>query len=189
MGGHVIFRSGAPISWSAHREARTSRSSCEAEILATDAATKAVQYLRHVMTDLGLPDRLHPTPLYNDNQGCIDWAHTMSTKRLRHFNIRENAVRDAILLLDIVLSHIAGVRNPSDLFTKEHRDFAHFLSLVSCFLSLRDLPASMGGVELLGDIPPRGYGHPVEPQLCGSPVPTVPDDVDAATSSGTGTGS
>jgi hypothetical protein len=109
----------------------------------------------------------------------------MSTKRLRHFNIRENAVRDAILLLDIVLSHIAGVCNPSDLFTKEHRDLAHFLALVSCFLSSRVFPASMGGVALLGDSPSTP-GTVVEPQSCGS---TVPASVEISTLPGTGAGS
>jgi hypothetical protein len=35
------------------------------------------------------------------------------------------------------------------LFTKEHKDIAHFRSLVSCFLSPRDLlpPGSMGGAD------------------------------------------
>jgi hypothetical protein len=101
------------------------------------------------MTDLGLPDSLLPTPVFNDNRGCIDWAHTVATRRLRHFNIRENAVRDAIIFKDITLSHIPGPHNPSDLFTKEHKDIAHFRSLVSCFLSPRDLlpPGSMGGAD------------------------------------------
>jgi hypothetical protein len=99
----------------------------------------------------------------------------LSTKRLRHFSIRENAVRDAILLLDIVLSHIAGVRNPSDLFTKEHRDLPHFLSLVSCFLSSRVFPAIMGGVALA-------------PQLLGNSPPSVPACVHSSTLAGTGTG-
>jgi hypothetical protein len=112
----------------------------------------------------------------------------MSTKRLRHFNIRENAVRDAILLLDIVLAHIAGVRNPSDLFTKEHRDLAHFNVLVSCFLSSRVLPASMGGVamfsQLLGATRQSGTG--VEPRSCGTPVPQLPGSFQVSALPGTG---
>ena len=149
LGGHVVFRTGGPVSWASHREQRTSRSSCEAEILATDDGTKTVQHIRHIMMDLGLLDYLLPTPVFNNNCGCIDWAHTVATRRLRHFNIRENAVRDAIIFEDITLSHIPGPHNPSDLFTKEHKDIAHFRSLVSCFLSPRDLlpPGSMGGAD------------------------------------------
>jgi hypothetical protein len=94
------------------------------------------------MEDLHLHDVLAPTPVYNDNCGCIDWAATFSTKSLCHFNIRENAVRDAIQYREITLAHVAGVTNPVNLFTKEHKDQVHFLALTNSVLS--PPPGSMG---------------------------------------------
>jgi hypothetical protein len=60
-------------------------------------------------------------------------------------SISENAVRDAIHYKEITLAHIAGVSNPADLFTKEHKDQVHFLALTNCVLSP---PGSMGGCWL-----------------------------------------
>ena len=87
--GHIIFMCGSPIYWSSHKEKRTSGSSCKAEIKATNACTKSILMFRHVLSDLGLIDVSVPTPLYNDNQGAVNWSKTTSTKGMRHLNIQE----------------------------------------------------------------------------------------------------
>ena len=136
--GYINFRSCGPISWGVFREKETSRSSCEAEIKAVDEATKSILELRHISSDLNLPEIQTPTPMYNDNQGTIDWSHTHSiSKKLRHLNIRENAVRDSIMAKTIALQHIEGKKNPADLFTKEHKDSHHFIALRDCVVSPR----------------------------------------------------
>ncbi len=38
----MILRAGGPIAWASVRQERTSRSSCEAEVCATDECTKEV---------------------------------------------------------------------------------------------------------------------------------------------------
>ena len=127
--GFMIFLGGAPVQWKCFKEARISRSSCEAEIKATDECTKAVQAFRNLLQDLCF-DTSSPTLIYNDNRGAIDWAHTMSNYRMRHYNIRENCVREAIrIFLDIRLLHVSGKLNPSDLLTKEHKSDAVFIVL------------------------------------------------------------
>ena len=45
----------------------------------------------------------------------------MSTKRMRHFNIRKNCVREAILHNEILFLHVAGPLNPADIVSKEHK--------------------------------------------------------------------
>jgi hypothetical protein len=72
-----------------------------------------------VLSDLNLLKSSHPTPVYNDNKGAIDWSHSFSTKGMLHLNIRENAVREAQSLHEVFISHIAGTCNPADIFTKE----------------------------------------------------------------------
>ena len=68
MSGAIIFRSGGPIAWKSVRQDKTSLSSCEAEIRATNEASKLTVSIRNVasgMADLGYPitDALSPTDL------------------------------------------------------------------------------------------------------------------------------
>ena len=58
-----ITRMGGPLLWGIQREKRGSRSSCIAEIKAIDQGIRGIQYLRHLMYQLGLPDITFPTPL------------------------------------------------------------------------------------------------------------------------------
>jgi hypothetical protein len=102
---HVTYRSGGPISWSVFCESRTSRSSCEAERKSADESTRITQHLCHVLSDLEIHDINTPTPVVNDNKGCIDWSKSTSIKNLRHFNIRENTVREAVQHREIDLKH------------------------------------------------------------------------------------
>jgi len=132
--GHLIFMGGCPILWKTHKEGRISRSSCEAEVKATDEGVKNVQMFRHVLSDLQLLDLSLPTRIYNDNRGCVDWSNSFSTKGMRHVNIRENAVREARLLGEVLIHHIPGVSNPADLFTKEFKSESTFRSLRSLIL-------------------------------------------------------
>ena len=140
----VIVLSGGPISWKAHKEQRISRSSCEAEIKATDECTKSVQWTRHLLDDLGAcPDEA--TPIYNDNRGCIDWTKGQANKKLRHMNIREFAVREAVQEFhEVDPRHMSGKLNPSDIFTKEHKSDQIFRELRDSFMTSR---RSYGGCQ------------------------------------------
>jgi hypothetical protein len=135
--GHVTYRSGRPISWSVFRESRTSRSSWDGYMKSADEATRVTQHLRHVLSDLDMHNINTPTPVFNDNQGCIDWSKSTSIKNLCHFNIRENAIREAVQHREIDLKQHPGVRNPADLFTKEHKDKSHFTALRECIVASR----------------------------------------------------
>ena len=69
-------------------------------------------------------DLLPPTltPIYNDNQAAIIWCKTSSTKGMRHYNIHENMVQEAINEhKEVLVHHVSGKTNPADLLTKEHK--------------------------------------------------------------------
>jgi hypothetical protein len=151
--GHVIIRCGGPVAWGCMREPKSSRSSCEAEIYCMDEGTKTVDMLRNIMDDLRLPDVSHPTVLYNDNRGSVDWSRGASlSKRLRHMNIREVGVRDSIRLKRTNIFHIPGVHNVADIFTKEHKSSATFTNLASqlIFPRLNSIHSEDPDVENLG---------------------------------------
>jgi hypothetical protein len=139
--GHVVMRMGGPVIWGCVREPnKASRSSCEAEIGAMDEGCKSVQQLRNIMQDLKLADVLRPTPLYNDNNGAVEWSEGVSiSKKMRHLNIRECAVRGAQQNNEIAVDTIPGHSNIADLFTKEFKSDSIFRKLVDFILSPRVL--------------------------------------------------
>jgi hypothetical protein len=127
--------SSGPVFWKTHREIRNSRSSCEAEVKTTDEATKTIQGFRNILDELHLINLRKATTIYNDNQGAVDWCNACSTKGMRHYNIRENAVREAVNeFFEVKVCHIGGKQNPADIFTKEFKDAKTFLDLRSLLI-------------------------------------------------------
>jgi hypothetical protein len=106
-----------------------------------DEGVKMVLALRHLFEDLGADHLSAPTPvLFGDNAGSIAWAKSEAiTKKMRHVNIREVAVRDSVQDNEITLGHIPGELNASDLFTKEMKHVKHFFDLRDATMSRRDL--------------------------------------------------
>ena len=67
------------------------------------------------------------TPVYNDNQGAVDWTKGCSvSKKLRHVNLRELLVRLHQKLSNVDVKHIAGKQNIADILTKEEKDSMHY---------------------------------------------------------------
>jgi hypothetical protein len=73
-----------------------------------------------------MQDADHPITVYNNNQACVNWSVSVTNKGTKHLNLRENYVREAQHLGITKITHIPGVINASDIFTKELKDTAHF---------------------------------------------------------------
>mgnify|MGYP007095113615 CR=1 FL=1 len=129
LSGHIICRAGGPISWKCLRQDHTALSSAEAEIIATNECIKEVLSIRNRAEDIDIVDATDPTPVYNDNRACVDWAATATTKGIKHLNLRENRVREAHATAQVMVKHIPGALNSSDLLTKELKDAALYRKL------------------------------------------------------------
>jgi hypothetical protein len=134
MSGAIIFRSGGPLTWKAERQERTSLSTCEAEIWATNMGSRLTVNLRNLILHLqsiGYPidDTNTATLLYNDNEACVKWCHNLTTKGNRHIEHKENATREWVADGSIAVSHVSTKCNVSDIFTKEMRDGTNFRRL------------------------------------------------------------
>ena len=129
--GFYITRMGGPLYWGVNREKRGSRSSCMAELKSIDEGIKGIQYLRHLMKQLGLSDIDYPTPLLNDNQGSIDWIESSCrpTKKLQHKNLAKLGIAEARHHGEVEIYWMPGSSNPADLFTKEDNDAEHYKTL------------------------------------------------------------
>jgi hypothetical protein len=137
LSGYVICRTGGPVAWRSIRQARTALSSCEAEIFATNECVKETLAIKLLAEDLHMPDGSECVPVYNDNDACVSWSHSVTNKGTKHMNLRENSVREAHLFNEVKVQHIPGVINPSDIYTKEIKDDAHFRRLRDCQLVSR----------------------------------------------------
>ena len=71
---------------------------------------------------------------YNDNEACVSWTHNMTTRQIRHMEMRENSVREWVNDQLLRALHVKCKINPADTFTKEMRDGAHFQRLQDCFM-------------------------------------------------------
>jgi hypothetical protein len=129
--GHIVFRMGGPVCWGCTQEKGTvSRSSCKSEIYATNEETKSALTVCNLLYDFGFPDGIDPSPVWNDNRGCVDWTKGVSvSKKLRHINMRELGVRLAQQSGHVDIQHIDGKKNIADLFTKEIKDSKHFQAM------------------------------------------------------------
>jgi hypothetical protein len=139
MSGAILFHSGGPLTWKADQQERTSLSSCEAEIWATKMGSCLTINTRSMILHLsacGYPidDASSPTPIYNDNEACVEWYHNMTSKGNCHIELQENVTREWVDEGPITVSHISGKSNPADIFTKEMRDGANFHRLRDSFM-------------------------------------------------------
>jgi hypothetical protein len=141
LSGFLIYF-GGPVHWVSKRQTITARSSAEAEIYATDECTKCLLHLHQIVDGLHLTSEVMslPTTVYNDNAACVNWSKNMTTKGLRHIQMRENAVRESVQRKEVKISHIAGKLNISDMFTKEDKDVAHFTTIRD--IVLESLPSA-----------------------------------------------
>jgi hypothetical protein len=67
--------------------------------------------------------------IYNDNNACVQWSKTTTTKGLRHIQMRENIIRENIISKFVSVQHVDGKINLADIFNKEMKDVAHFVEL------------------------------------------------------------
>ena len=130
ISGYVIWM-GGPLHWESKRQKITARSSAEAEIYATDECVKRLQQIRNIAEDLNILDTIMPNTVkvHNDNNACVQWSASMTTRALRHIQMRENAVREEHAKGHIKCVHIQGNINLSDMFTKEDKNTAHFTEI------------------------------------------------------------
>jgi hypothetical protein len=140
MNGGIIFKNGGPVGWLGERQERTSLSSCEAEIRATNATSKKVVDFRNLSRSVSaagyqITDIDSPTLVYNDNAACVQWSYNMTSKAARHIELRENSVREWVQDNTLNVVHVPGKINPADIFTKEMRDGVHFRRLRDSFMS------------------------------------------------------
>jgi hypothetical protein len=72
-----------------------------------------------------MSDAAKTITVYNDNKSAVNWASSGTLKGTKHINLRECCIREQHQNKTLKVTHIPGVINSSDLFTKELKDAVH----------------------------------------------------------------
>ncbi len=140
MNGRIVLKNGGPLGWLGERQDRTSLSSCEAKICATNTTSKKIVDICNLCRSVSksghsLSDSDSPTLLFNNNDACVKWSHNMTSKAAQHIKLRENSIREWVPNKTLDVLHVAGKINPANIFTKEMRNGTHFHHLCNTFMS------------------------------------------------------
>ena len=121
--GYLVSSCGGAVAWKSGKQKCITLSSCEAELVAANAAGAECAHVQHLLADVSgvqVGSCVLKGDLGCDNQGAVTFASNpiMTHSRMKHverdfLKIRE-WVRDKVL----TMFHVPGKRNPADAFTK-----------------------------------------------------------------------
>ena len=118
VSGHVIYYSGALVSWRSKMQQCVTLSSTEAEYVACSQCVVEMEFLRQMLESMGEEVEL-PMTVYVDNTGAIDLAKNWSTTgRTKHIDIRFHYLREMSDNDMIDLIFVPSEENHADMFTK-----------------------------------------------------------------------
>ena len=86
--------------------------------MATNEYAIELQSIKHRAHDIGIPEAYSRTKIYNDNKAAVQWAASVTSKGIKHLNLREKLVRECHQSKNVDVEHIPGIINPSNIFTK-----------------------------------------------------------------------
>ena len=118
VSGYCWFFAGGPISWSAKKQVCIALSTTEAEYVAMTRALQEGIWLSSNFNQLSI-EIPSPISIKSDNEGAIALADNgISHNRTKHIDIRYHFIRSHVDSKNFLLSHIPGIENPADIFTK-----------------------------------------------------------------------
>jgi hypothetical protein len=116
--GFIFMLAGCSISWNSKRTPTIMTSSAEAELHAAFIAAKMNEYLRQLLSSIGI--KVGPTIVLEDNQAVTQAVRKgpTSSSKLRTANMKVHYLKEQVDLQQIQLQKIESSSNTADLFTK-----------------------------------------------------------------------
>lgn len=135
VSGVVVLFNGSPLTWLSRKQTAVSTSTMEAEYYAAMEATREIVWVRRLIGELGVSLKVEKfigsaTTLHLDNQAAMAFIENDTNhNRTKHIDTAYHYVRSKLEDKTITLSHIKGVDNPADLYTKALGPAAHRAAL------------------------------------------------------------
>jgi len=108
--GYVFTLAGGAVSWKSTKQTIIPRSTMETEIIALDTATSEAEFLKNLLCDLPLLNKLIPLiPMHCDSQVTISKVTSKNfNEKRRHLRVRHKSIRNllshGVISLDFVRS-------------------------------------------------------------------------------------
>ena len=160
ISGYAFTLGSGAISWSAKKQPTVATSSCEAEYIACDHATKEAMWLWALLRALGqsvsTATKLKFTPemktqVYCDNQGTISLTKDSSFHaRSKHIDVKHHYICERVAAGDIYFEYLPTSEMVADVLTKslprpKHEKFSRSLGLEDPTKGDKYIPASVEG--------------------------------------------
>lgn len=117
--GWMFYLAGGPISWTSKQQTCVTKSSAEAEYYALSDAGSQGLWLHRLLVDLQVAKASEPIHIYSDSKSAISMTETSKhLSRSRHIETHYHWIRERVKEGKIRLSHVPGVKNIADGFTK-----------------------------------------------------------------------
>lgn len=125
--GYVFMLCGAPISWESKLNPTLATSTNHAEYICGARAAKEAFFIKMLLTELGYHELVTPVRTFSDSAGAISIAQNPGPRsRTKHFELHLHYIQEQIKLGNMLLTHIPGVNNIADAFTKALSPAIHF---------------------------------------------------------------
>jgi histone deacetylase 1/2 len=124
------------LNWNSHRQAVVAQSSAESEWYAAADAAKEAEFLKNLLTDMGM-HHSGPVPLLCDNQSTIKQTlNAVDQRSSRHLGMRSHFLRQQCHAGDLELQYVPTQNQLADLCTKclpapTHEQLRHSLGVLS----------------------------------------------------------
>jgi hypothetical protein len=116
----LLFRyDNAPIFWRSKLQKSISLSTAEAEYYAASHGAVEAIYLRRLLDNMGFKQEEY-TPLYEDNNACIEWANNIigGRERAKHIDLRKHFAHEVIQNRKMRLIKVDTSEQLADVFIK-----------------------------------------------------------------------
>ena len=117
--GNLFLYNRSPISWRSKLQKTIALSTAEAEYYSASTAAVEVIYLRYLLRSMGFAPKSW-TPVYEDNNACIEWSNNIigGRERAKHIDIRKHFAHEAVQNGHLRLIRVDTSKQLADIFTK-----------------------------------------------------------------------
>lgn len=117
--GYVCVSAGGAISWQCKKQEVVALSTCESEFMALTETIKELIWIKKILIDLNLEEKVHNLKIYADNQAAIKLCtNSLYHSRTKHIQRKYFFIRDEIDRHNIDVEYVESANNAADFLTK-----------------------------------------------------------------------